>query len=470
MTDMTAHVPRKGRSSLPPGPKGLPLIGNALDILKRPLPFFMELRDTHGPLNTVRLGPKKLILLHDPDHIRTMLVDRGEHFPKSPLGQAATAPLLGKSVATETDVTAWEEMRHYVLPLFNPRMLKAYFVEMAHSMAHEVERAEALVRSGERFDMCAFMHEATFRVLIRTVFAEGIDNEEASHLVHLFDEVTVFINARFVTLNLPIAGLWPGAAKGKRALDQLNARVYQLINERRAQGLRSEDEQRDMLDVLLGATHSDGRALSDEEIRDNCMTMLFGGHETTAGSVSWAWAYLAANPDKRAIMQAEVDEILTGVEPQDMTLEHYKALRYTQQCFDEAMRLYPMFSFMPRQAGCDEELGGYAIKKGQTLAFCAYTAQRDPKHWPEPEAYKPERHDPANKRTRHPASFLPFSQGARGCIGERMARMEGTLLLGVLSKHFDFELAEGRLPDPKVAMSIKPSPLPMLARRRGARA
>ncbi len=450
-----------------PGPSGLPLVGHALKLLGDPLPFFEELQRDYGPINKLKLGPRTLILLHDPDLIRHMLVDAGEKYPKAELGKEATKPLLGYSVATETDVAAWEEMRHYILPLFSGRMLKAYFAEMADSLTDELGLASDLVAKGAPFDMCDHMHQATFRVLIRTIFADGIDRDEAAQLVHLFDDITVFINARFITMNLPIASLVPGARKGKKSLQELNRRVYRLIDERRAKGIKSEDDQRDMLDVLLAATHSNGDALTDEEIRDNCMTMLFGGHETTAGSVSWAWAYLADNPDKLAKMQAEIDAVLGDMAPGDMTLEHYKALRYTQQCFDEAMRLYPMFSFMPRQAGEDDVMGGYEIKKGTTLAFCAYTAQRDPKHWPNPNAFEPERHSPENKRTRHPASFLPFSQGARGCIGERMARMEATLLLAVLGRDFEFKLADGKLPAPKVAMSIKPSPLMMRATKRG---
>lgn len=449
-----------------PGPKGLPVLGHALKLLGDPLPFFKDLQKEYGGINRLKLGPRELVLLHDPDLIRHMLVDAGEKYPKSDLGKEATRPLLGYSVATEDDVGAWEEMRHYVLPLFNPRMLKSYFTEMLDSMEHEVDLADALARSGQPFDMCEHMHEATFRVLIRTVFSQGISPDEVATLVHLFDDITVYINARFITMNLPVAELVPGARKGKKALAELNKRVYRLIDERRASGVPPEGEARDMLDVLLAATHSDGRPLSDEEIRDNCMTMLFGGHETTAGSVSWAWGYLAANPDKRAKMQAEIDEVLGDIAPTDMTLEHYKALRYTQQCFDEAMRLYPMFSFLFRKAGEDDEMGGYKIKKGTTMAFCAYTAQRDARHWPDPEKYEPERHSPEGKRTRHPASFLPFSQGARGCIGERMARMEATLLLAILGRTFEFELANGALPAPKVAMSIKPSPLMMVARRR----
>jgi len=449
-----------------PGPKGLPLIGHAFKLLGNPLPFFKELQRDYGGINLLKLGTRELVLLHDPDLIRHMLVDAGEKYPKSDLGKESTRPLLGYSVATEDDVAAWQEMRHYVLPLFNPRMLKSYFVEMLDSMTHEIELARKLVDSGQPFDMCEHMHHATFRVLIRTVFADGITQDEVAEFVHLFDEITVYINARFITMNSPIAGLVPGARKGRKALEELNRRVYRLIENRRAQGVPVDDEARDMLDVLLAATHSDGKPLTDEEIRDNCMTMLFGGHETTAGSVSWAWAYLSDNPEKRAKMVAEIDDVLGDIDPHDMTLEHYKALRYTQQCFDEAMRLYPMFSFLFRKAAEDDEMGGYHIKAGTTMAFCAYTAQRDENHWPEPEKYLPERHSPEGKRTRHPASFVAFSQGARGCIGERMARMEATLLLGLLAREFEFDLVDGKLPNPKVAMSIKPSPLMMLARTR----
>lgn len=447
----------------PATPPGLPLVGNAIDLLKDPLGYAIQVRERFGPVAALKLGGQRMVLVQSPDGVRQILWEKGDLYPKPRLGMDTLAPLLGHGIATLTDRDAWSEARTFILPLFSAPMLKAYFKEAVESIEAEVAMLSRHADTGVAINIYDWMHEATFRVLLRTVFRDAFRPDEVSELTHLFNETTAYINVRYLTLGMPVEWALGPARRGKRALETLNARVYALIAARRAEG---RTESRDMLDVLLAARKQDGAALSDKEIRDNCMTMLFGGHETTAGSVTWAWGLLAANPDKREAMMHEIDGTLGTSAPQ--SLDDLRRLPFVSWVFEEAMRLYPMFSFLLREAAQDDVIEGRKIHRGDLVAFSAFSIHHDPAVWADPERFQPERHDPARRGERHKSSFLSFSQGQRGCIGERMARMEGVLLLTLLSQRYQLDL-DGPLPKPKVSMSLKPDGgLWMQVRRRTA--
>ena len=425
-------------------------MGHALSILRDPLGFSRDVRRKHGPLARIAVGTQQVLLLQGAKGVRQILWEKGDLYPKSPLGMAPLEPLLGKSVATMTDENEWQQARRFVLPLFTPTMLRAYFVEAVASISEEVERLDRYAASGEVVDVYHIMHAATFRVLIRTIFREGIDKSEAEELISLFDAATGYINVRSATFGMPIDWAIPSARRGKRALAKLNKRVYRLIAERRAQ---DEREAVDMLDALIQARMPDGSNLDDKQVRDNCMTMLFGGHETTAGTLTWAWGLIAANPDKRRAMLDEIDGALAGEPP--AALNDLPKLRYVENAFAETMRLYPMFGFLFRQASVPDVVEGYQVDAGDLIAFSAYTIQHADDLWADPEAFVPERHQPDAMRQQLKGSYLPFSLGKRACIGERMARMEGVLMLTLISQRFILDLAD-KLPEASVRMSIKP--------------
>lgn len=444
-------MPGKTNSTATPsGPKGLPIVGNALQLLKDPLGFAIKVKEEFGPVAALRLGPRKLILLQSPAATRHVLWANGKQYPKPKLGMETLRPLLGQGIATLTDMTEWANARTFILPLFSAKMLQAYFEEAIVSIEEEKAFLKQAADQDAAINIYDWMHEATFRILIRTIFKDGIKREEIPELTRLFNDVTAYINVRYITLGLPIDWAIGSARRGKKALDHLNLRIFDLILTRRRQRRK---ESKDMLDVLLAATNSDGTPLSDAQVRDNCMTMLFGGHETTAGSVTWAWGLIANNPDKRTKLQTEIDLVLKDGPPKDYAA--LKQLKYTNMVFEEAMRLYPMFALLLREAATDDTIEGHQIQKGDLIAFSANTIQHDPAVWPDPESFLPERHDSKCKANREKGAYLPFSLGQRGCIGERMARMEGILLLALLHEEFEFDLDQG-LPVSKVSMSIKP--------------
>ncbi len=461
MAALDTHTTPTRTSKLPPASRGWPIIGDAARILSNPIAYFNRQIEAYGRVHTAYLGPQKIVFLHDADAVRHILWENQQNYPKPDLGMATLEPLLGNGIATLTDHAKWAEARKFVLPLFSRKMLDLYFEQIVDSVSEEIDHLMPVANDQGEIDMYTLMHEATFRVLIRTIFARGISKSEIPQLTEWFNNQTAYINARYLTMNSPLAMAFPAAWKGKADLAKLDARVDRLIDDREKENVT---EISDMLDSLILARHDDGSPLGRKEIRDNCMTLLFGGHETTAGSVTWTWGMLSKNPDVRDKLLTEVDRVIGDRRP---TLEDYRKLEYTDMVFRETMRLYPMFSMLLRTASKDDEICGYKVSAGDLIAFSAYTIARDPNFWPEPERFDPERFSKDNDAKRPKGTYLPFSLGARGCIGEKMARMEGVLLIAMMSRSFLFDLEGGNLPEPKVSMSIKPKGgMPMTVRAR----
>ena len=444
------------------GPKGLPGLGVAHRLLRDPLAYQEQLVREHGRLNRIRLGSVDMLLLHDAEAIDELLRTKGKLFGKASVGMAAVEPLLGDSLPSLTDMQRWRFAHDTLMPLFTPKALNTYWSAAAQVVAQEKQRMAALADAGEPFDLYVFLHEAMFRILMRTIFSGDFKAEEIEEMVALFDAQTAYISARYLSNCSPLIHLLPAVRRGKRALDSLNDKVQQMIQRRQAQA--APEQATDMLDALLAARHADGSPLSFKELRDNCMAMLFGGHETTAGTTTWTLGLLSQHPDIREAVAEEAKTVFAdGVKD----YAQVRGFDLIERCLDEAMRLYPMFPFLTREALQDTELAGHAIQKGQVLAFSAWTTHRDPRYWPDPQRFDPERHTAENRKTRPNAAFLPFSSGLRRCVGERVGRMEAYLLISMITQEFQVDLLGLDLPQAKVALSIKPDGgMPVIARRR----
>jgi cytochrome P450 len=446
---------------LPPGPRGLPLIGSAHRLLGNPIGFMEECVEKYGRIHTIKLGPKTVFILHDAEAIDTMLIRNADNYLKSDLGQDATRPLLGKSVPVLTDVAAWKNGRHYIRPVFVGGVMRDYHEHMVRSLTEDADRLLAESRAGGTTDIYVAVHEMIFRILIGTLFSRGINRDRAAWIAGRFDAMKPYINARFLSLGtldwLPL----PEIRRGKQALAELDAFVYELMETRRQEGILEVDG--DILDILLTTTDLEGNRLSDETVRDECMMVLFGGHETTAGSLTWTIGLLADNPEAQQKHLEEIDRVLEGRTPE---FADVAKLTYTRQVFEEGMRFFPPWLILFRQAVEDDVLCGYRIPAGSLMAFCGYTNHRDPAHWPDPERFEPERHTKEARLARHRGAWIPFSLGSRACMGVRMANHTGTLLLAILAQRMRLELP-GPLPEPQVRLSIRPKGgLPMIVHAR----
>ena len=450
MSDTQIDDRKESGEGVIPGPGAEEMTQALGRFMADPLNFFEELVEKYGRINALSLGDMKNVFLHDAHDVEQMLRMDMHSYGMGALTHALNYPLLGDCIAVTPDHLYWQQLHKMMLPMFTPKMLKQYFERTVEAVAEEVELFGDYARSGEVFDLEQKIREGVFDALTRTIFTRGIDKSEIPEILGTFVSACTYMNARYISMNPGYEPQNEAEAGGLEALERLNQRIYKLLEYRKANRV---DEPEDMLDVMLAAKLANGEPLSDKELRDNVMALLFGGQETTPTEITWAFALLAANPDKREKLLEEVDRVLGDRVP---TFQDLEQLEYCRMVFDETMRLYPAFTYVGRSAIADTKIGDYPIPAGTSLAFVAWTIHRDPRFWPEPEKFIPERHTKEEMKSRPKCSIVSFGYGQRRCIGERVGRMEGTLMLAMAHQKYVFDFKNGVLPKPMIRMSIHP--------------
>jgi cytochrome P450 len=237
--------------------------------------------------------------------------------------------------------------------------------------------------------------------------------------------------------------------------------VHEIIDARSGGATPSDD----LLGLLLAARDEDGRALTRKEVRDEVVTLLLAGHETTANGLAWLWYLLARNDDARARLYAEVEEVVgAGRTP---TADDVERLVWTRACFEEAMRLYPPAWVLEREAVVDDELDSYRVPAGSTIIFPVYLIHRDPRWWPHPDVFDPTRFLGERAAQAHRGAYLPFGAGRRICVGAGFALIEATLIAAMVAQRFVLEVQPGAEVVPEATVTLRPRHgLPMTLRPR----
>jgi cytochrome P450 len=248
---------------------------------------------------------------------------------------------------------------------------------------------------------------------------------------------------------LPAAVPTPTNLRLRRAVRRLDDIVYRIIRERRASGRLASD----LLATLLAARAEDGRAMSDEQLRDEVMTLFLAGHETTAVTLMWTWYLLSASPAAEGRLHEELDAALAGRLPQVGDLAR---LRYAEAVVYEALRLYPPVVVLGREAIRDCEIGGHAVPRGTTVIVSPWLLHRDPRYFAEPNAFRPERWLDGLAERLPRFAYCPFGAGPRRCIGASFAAMELVLVLATIAQHFRLRLAAGHPVVPRVDLTLRP--------------
>ena len=420
----------------------LPLVGNGLAFLREPLGFLRAMRDRHGDVVRVALGPMEATLVSHPDLVEDVLVARNRLWRKDAYLRTSLRPVLGQGLlSSEGDF--WRRQRRLAQPAFHRERVAAYGAIM-------VEHAERLARrwrDGEVRDLHEDMMRLTLEIVAQALFganvgdrAKDVGDAVAAILAYVSDPVELFVP--FVK-RLPTRR----SRHYARAVRELDAIVYGVIERRR----RSEEAPNDLLSMLLHARDEDGSRMSDEQLRDECMTLFLAGHETTAIALSWTWLLLSEHPRVREALEAELDAL--GDRP--ATVEDLPRLRYTGQVVAESMRLYPPAWSLGREALEDLELGGFEIRRGENVWFCPWSIQRDPRWFDEPDAFRPERWEGDLAKRLHKYAYFPFGGGPRLCIGQSFAQMEAVLLLATLARAFRADTLARPRPLPSVTLRPK---------------
>jgi cytochrome P450 len=407
----------------PPFYKGLPLLGALLPFRRDP-PQFLETLSHLGDLVHYRLGPQDIYLVNHPDAIRDILVTHQTNFTKSRFLERAKV-LLGEGLLT-SEGDFHRRQRRLVQPAFHRDRLIWYASSMVDCAAHAREQWT----NGATLDLSREMMRLTLAVVAKTLFSADVSTdadhigEAMTQVLNLFDMVTVPFSE--IIEKLPL----PSVRRFQKARDFLDQTVYKIIAERR----RSKEDKGDLLSMLLLTQDEDGSAgMTDEQIRDEALTLFLAGHETTANALMWTWYLLSENPGAAAKFYSEVDTVLEGRLP---TFDDLPSLKYTEGVFAESLRLYPPAWAIGRRNKTDYPIGAFTLPAKSILILSPWVVHRDARWFADPLQFKPERWSEPDTRPKF--SYFPFGGGTRVCIGERFAWMEGILLLATIAQRWKF--------------------------------
>ena len=409
----------------------------------RPLAFLTHLARTHGDAASFRLGPRRLFFFNHPDLIRDVLVARQSSFVRG-LALQRTKIVLGEGLLT-SEGELHKRQRRLAQPAFHRERIQRY----GEVMVEKALVARDRWRDGEELDVHHEMMRLTLAVVAKTLFDADVD-DEADEIGGALSELMLM----FPLLLHPLAMLLmrfpiPQVKRFRRAMARLDHTIYSIIEERRRAGV----DRGDLLSMLLLAqdVEGDGGGMTDQQLRDETMTLFLAGHETTANALAWTWYVLARNPDVERELHREVDEVLSGRAP---TPSDYSRLPYTEMVLAESMRVHPPAWGMGRLAAEDVRIGPWLVPRDQLVILSQWVTHRDPRFWPDPDRFDPLRFTAEAKAARPKLAYFPFGAGPRICIGEGFAWMEGVLLLATIAQRWRF--ARGADVDPVALITLRP--------------
>lgn len=409
----------------PPGPR-VPLLGTLVGPGRDPLRLLTRFAREHGDITYFRLGAERCYFINHPEYIRDVLVTRQHNFTKS-RGLERAKKLLGEGLLTSEGQQHLRQ-RRLIQPAFHRERIAGY----ASVMADYAARLRARWRAGERLDVSKEMMRVTLAIASKTLFDTDVEAKADA----VGAAVTEVLESFWLTLvpgadlleRLPI----PALRRAHAARRRLDALIYRMIADRRASGR----DHGDLLSMLVAAV-DEGHRMNDQQVRDEAMTLLLAGHETTANALTWTFYLLGRHPGVERMLHAEVDRVLGG---RLATVDDVPHLPFTRHVVAEAMRLYPPAWIIGRRAVGGYALGEYAVPARAMIFMSPFVTQRDPRFFAEPERFDPDRWTPAFEAALPKFAYFPFGGGARQCIGEHFAWMEAVLVLATVAQSWQLEL------------------------------
>lgn len=412
---------------------GQPLLGHLNAFRRDPIAFLLAARP-HGEIVRFHLGPQVVYLLNHPDHVREVLVTQSAKLHKGRVLQKART-VLGNGLLTSEGETHLRQ-RRMMQPVFHQKRIATY----ADAMVRHASAMRDRWTDGARLDVHHEMMHLTLAIVAETLFGADVSAEADAIGAALTDLLAVFDRIyrplAWLTERLPL----PSTRRYQRARTRLDATIYRMIHERRASG----EDRGDLLAMLLAAQdEDDGRGMSDQQVRDEALTLFLAGHETTANALSWTWHLLAQHPEAEARLRTEWRAVLGDRPP---ALADLPQLVETRRVLQESLRLRPPAWVIGRLAIAEVDLGTARLPAGSVVLLAPYTMHRDPRYYDDSERFDPSRWAHASDRPKF--SYFPFGGGPRVCIGEPFAWMEATLLLATLGQRWRLHA----VPTPPVEM------------------
>lgn len=439
---------RDGSRSVPPGPRGHLLLGNLLQVQRDRLGLMLTAVREYGDAVRLRMGPKSLFLLNHPDHAKHVLSENHANYRKG-LGLVHARRALGNGLLT-SEGELWRRQRQAVQPAFQRERI----ARSAASIVDETEQmlARWRVQPGSTVDLVAEMTRLTLGVLGRSLLRTDLGS--SGTIGRAFQAVQD--QAMFEMVTLGTVPHWlptPGQLRFRRARRELDRLVGRLAIEHARRPDRSEDG--DLLSRLVHSVeHEPDERVRRRQLRDELVTLLLAGHETTASTLGWTWYLVERSPQVLQRLQEEAREILPDRLP---TYQDVPRLAFTARVIEEAIRLYPPVWMLTRRAVDADEVGGYHIPAGADVLICPYTLHRHPQFWERPESFDPDRFTPEKAADRPRYAYIPFGAGPRFCVGSNLGVMEAVLVVAMISREFRLRRPDHRpvVPEPMLSLRLK---------------
>jgi cytochrome P450 len=410
-----------------------------------PLDFFTTLARTYGDVSSYKMGGEQLFLVNEPQLIRDVLVTHNRNFTKS-RGLERSKRLLGQGLLTSEGAMHLRQ-RRLMQPAFHRDRIAGY----GDLMVGYTDRMRQAWGNGATVDIAREMNRLTLSIVGKTLFDVDVAQQAAA-----VGEALTAVMESFWTMMLPFAEVLerlpvPKLRRARMARARLDAIIYRMIADRRASGR----DHGDLLSMLLTAQDEDeGGGMTDQQVRDEAMTIFLAGHETTANALTWTWFLLGNAPDVEAKLHHELARVLQGRLP---TVKDLASLSYVERVVTESMRLYPPAWIIGRRAIAEYQLGEYLAPPRSILLMSPYIMQRDPRFYPDAERFDPDRWTPDFRAALPKFAYFPFGGGPRQCIGESFAWMELILLVATIAQQCRLRPVPGHpvVPQPLITLRAK---------------
>jgi cytochrome P450 len=442
------------RHKRPPGPRENRLLGSARIIQRDSLGFSMSMFQHYGNVAAIRFLVWPTYMIFHPQDIKHVLQENHRNYNKDTYLIHFLRPLLGQGLFSN-DGQSWLHQRRLMQPAFHRKQLATFGTLMTGATVSMLERWQHAAEDNQTLDVSEEMMRLTLRVVGQALFSIDLSDESDTVSQAFTALLTPFTDYIFNPVP-PLGFPTPRNRRIQQHIRTLDRVVQEIITEHRQLGASKDD----LLSTLLAARDEEtGEQMNDRQLRDEVMTLLLAGHETTSNALSWACYLLSQHPGVESHLHAELEQVLGGRIP---NVEDLPRLTYTRMVLEETLRLYPPVVGFNRKALADDEVGGYFVPAGTLIWFTPYMTHRHPDFWENPDMFDPERFSPERSAGRPHFAHFPFGGGPRLCIGNHFAMMEAQLVLATIAQRYRLHLVPDHHVEPQALLTIRPrNGLPM---------